>query len=125
MRHTEQGEIITGWIFKLVLVVAVLGFVAYEGLSIVVTTVALDDNAREVARAARDAYRVEPSLEEAAERAQQVADLHGAELVELEEDGDELILTLQRQAPTLVLHRIGPLEDLTMATVTTRVAWQR
>lgn len=125
MRREQSGEIITGWLLKLVLVVAVLGFIAYEGLSVVVTTVSLDDNAREVARAARDAYRIDGSVENAAEQAQQVADLHGAELVTLEEDGEDLVLTLQRQAPTLVIHRIGPLEDLTMVTVTTRVGWQR
>lgn len=124
VRHAEQGEIITGWLLKMLLTVAVLAIIAYEVISIGVTTVALDDNAREVARAARDAYRSSQSLEAATEAAVAVADLHNAEVVALEDEGEELVITLQRQAPTLVTHRIGPLEDFTMASVTTRVSWQ-
>ncbi len=124
MHHPERGEIITGWLFKMLLTVAVLAFIAYEVISIGVTTVALDDNAREVARAARDAYRSDQSVEAATEAAVAVADLHDAEVVALEDEGDDLVITLQRQAPTLLTHRIGPLEDLTVASVTTRVAWQ-
>lgn len=124
MHHAEQGEIITGWLFKMLLTVAVLAFIAYEVISIGVTTVALDDNAREVARAARDAYRSDQSVEAATEAAVAVADLHGAEVVALEDEEEDLVITLERQAPTLLTHRIGPLEDFTRASVTTRIAWQ-
>ena len=124
VRHDERGEIITGWLLRIVLTVAVLGLVVYEVLAVVVSTVALDDNAREVARAARDAYRVEQSLDDAVEAAQEVADLHDADVTALEEDGEELVISLGQQAPTLLVHRIGPLEDITRVTVTTRVAWQ-
>lgn len=124
MRHDERGEIITGWLLRIVLTVAVLGLVVYEVLAVVVSTVALDDNAREVARAARDAYRVEQSLDDAVEAAQEVADLHDADVTALEEDGEDLVMSLGQQAPTLLIHRIGPLEDVTQITVTRRVAWQ-
>lgn len=124
VRHDERGEIITGWLLRILLTVAVLGLVIYEVLAVVVSTVALDDNAREVARAARDAYRVEQSVDDATEVAQEVADLHDADVTALEEDGEDLVITLDQQAPTLLVHRIGPLEDLTRVTVTRRVAWQ-
>jgi len=122
--HLERGEIITGWLVKMLLTVAVLALVAYEVISIGVTTFALDDHAREVARAARDAYRSEQSVEVATQAAVAVADRHDAEVVALEDEGEDLVITLQRQAPTLVTHRIGPLEDLTVASVTTRITWQ-
>ncbi len=124
MDHLERGEIITGWLVKMLLTVAVLALVAYEVISIGVTTFALDDHAREVARAARDAYRSEQSVEVATQAAVAVADRHDAEVVALEDEGEDLVITLQRQAPTLVTHRIGPLEGLTVASVTTRITWQ-
>ncbi len=124
MDQLERGEIITGWLVKMLLTVAVLALVAYEVISIGVTTFALDDHAREVARAARDAYRSEQSVEVATQAAVAVADRHDAEVVALEDEGEDLVITLQRQAPTLVTHRIGPLEDLTVASVTTRITWQ-
>lgn len=123
-RKHEHGGIITSWLLQIVVLLGVLAFIAYEALSIGLTAVSLDDNAREVARAARDAYRAEASLEQAEESAREVADLHQAVIVSLEEDGDELSVTLEKQAPTLLIHRIGPLEGLTVSTQTTRIRVQ-
>ena len=120
-RSDQRGDIIASWLFQVVAFLAVLGFVAYEIISIGVTMVALDDNAREVARAARDAYRAELSLDQAEDAAEAVAEQHQAAIVGLEEDDGELTVTLQKQAPTLLVHRIGPLEDLTLATQTTSI----
>lgn len=120
-RPGEQGDIITGWLFRLLAFMAVLVVVGYEVISIGLNVVTLDDNAREVARAARDAYRVEGSLDDAEDAAQEVADLHGVEVVGLVEDGDDLIVSLEKQAPTLLVHRVGPLEDLATATTDSRI----
>lgn len=120
-RPGEQGDIITGWLFRLLAFMAVLVVVGYEVISIGLNVVTLDDNAREVARAARDAYRVEGSLDDAEDAAQEVADLHGVEVVGLVEDGDDLIVTLEKQAPTLLVHRVGPLEDLATSTTDSRI----
>jgi hypothetical protein len=120
-RPGEQGDIITGWLFRLLAFMAVLVVVGYEVISIGLNVVTLDDNAREVARAARDAYRVEGSLDDAEDAAQEVADLHGVEVVSLVEDGDDLIVSLEKQAPTLLVHRVGPLEDLATATTDSRI----
>lgn len=123
-RSAESGGIITGWLFQIVLVVAVLALIAYEALSIGIAAIALDDNAREVARAARDAYRVEGTLAHAEERAREAALPLGVEVVAVEEGDDELVVTLSRDAPTLLVHRIGPLEDLATATKTTTIVLQ-
>ena len=120
-RPGEQGDIITGWLFRLLAFMAVLVVVGYEVVSLGLNVVTLDDNAREVARAARDAYRVEGSLDDAEDAAQEVADLHGVEVVGLVEDGDDLIVSLEKQAPTLLVHRVGPLEDLATSTTDSRI----
>lgn len=123
MRSGEQGEIITGWLLRMLAVVAVIIFIGYEVISIGVTVFQLDHRSREVARTARTAYRDSSSVETTTQAAEQAAEQLGDELVSLEVDGEELVLTLERDAPTLVVHRIGPLERFTRASVTTRISW--
>lgn len=120
----EQGDIILRWLFQILLILGTIGLLAYEVLSIFVTSLSLDDNAREVARAARDAYRAEQSLDRAEQTAQEVADLHGVVVVGVDEEDGELAVRLEKEAPTLVVHRIGPMEDLAVATQTSRVRVQ-
>lgn len=112
--HDQRGGIIGSWLLQLVLLMAVLGVVGYEIVSVGVATVSTDDTARQVARAARDEYRAHLSLGRAIEVADEVATTHGAQLLTVEQDGNDLVVTVQRQAPTLLTHRIGPLQDLTV-----------
>jgi hypothetical protein len=119
----ERGDILWSWLVRLCLVMAVLSLVTYEVVSVAVSTVALDDRAREVARAARDEYRVERSLERASATATEVARTHGAEVTAVTEDGDLLVIELEKQAPTLIVHRLGPLDELTTTTATSRIRW--
>jgi hypothetical protein len=118
----EQGDIISRWLLQMLVTMAVFAFVAYEAIAVGVAAVRVDDIAREVARATRDAYRVEQSLD----RAQAAADDHAqrldATLIALEDDGGELSVTVEKRARTLVVHRIGPLEDLVTPAATRRVA---
>lgn len=120
---SEAGDIITGWLFRLLAFLAVLAFVAFEVGTIVVANFTLDDAAREVARAARDEYRGERSLDRATQVATDVAALRDAEVVAVVADGDDLVIELRKRAPTVVVHRIGPLEELTMVTASNRIAW--
>jgi hypothetical protein len=121
-RRGEAGDIISRWLMQMMATMAVFALVAYEVIAVGVTAVRVDDIAREVARAARDAYRVEQSPD----RMQAAADDHaqslGATLVALDEDGGELSVTVEKRAPTLVVHRLGPLEDLVTPASTRRVA---
>ena len=119
----ESGDIITGWLIQLVIFLAVLAFVAFEAITVVVTNVSLDDTAREVARAARDEYRVARSIEVATATATEVAALREARVVEVTEQDGDLIVELGKDAPTLVIHRIGPLQNLVNVTTSARVAW--
>lgn len=119
----ESGGIITGWLIQLLIFLAVLSFVAYEAISVVVTNVSLDDTAREVARATRDEYRVARSIEVATATAVEVAAVRDARVLEVTEEDGDLIVELQRDAPTFVIHRIEPLQNLAKVTTSARVAW--
>lgn len=119
----DGGGIVGSWLLQLLAFLAVLAFVAYEVITVVVTTVSLDDTAREVARAARDEYRTTRSLERATQTAELTADLHDARVTSVTTDGDELVVELERQAPTVVVHRLGPLEDLATASSSSRIGW--
>jgi hypothetical protein len=121
-RKGEEGDIISRWLMQMLATMAVFALVAYEVIAVGVAAVRVDDIARQVARAARDAYRVEQSPD----RMQATADGHaqsmGATLVALEEDGGELSVTVEKRARTLIVHRVGPLEDLVTPASTRRVA---
>ena len=119
----ESGGIISSWLIQLLIFLAVLSFIAYEGISVLVTNVSLDDTAREVARATRDEYRVARSIEVATDTAVEVAAVHDARVLEVTEEDGDLVVELQRDAPTLVIHRIGPLQHLAKVTTSARVAW--
>lgn len=119
----ERGDIVVAWLVRLCLVMALIATLTYEVLSVTVSTVSLDNNAREVARAARDEYRVDRSLQRASRTAAEVARTHGAELTAVTEDGDMLVIDLQKQAPTLFVHRLGVLDDVTTANATSRIRW--
>lgn len=109
------------WV-QLVAVLVVIGLLVFEGVAIAVANVTADDTAREVARAVRAEYRGGGDLDAASAIAEDIAAQRGTTFVSLEEDGDELVVTLSRPARTLVAHRIGALDDVTTATVTSRTS---
>lgn len=121
--RSERGDIVGSWLLQLLALLAVLAFVAYEAIAVFVTSVGLEDTAREVARAARDEYRTSGSLERATGTAEQTAELRDAQVTAVVTDGEDLVVEMQRQAPTIVVHRLGPLEELARATTSSRISW--
>ena len=119
----ERGGIVTGWLVQMLAILAVIGLIVYEVVSIMVSNVSADDSAREVARAARDAYRVEQSIEAAEVRAEEIATTRDVAVTSLGEEDGYLIVEVERQAPTLLVHRIGPIEDLATTSAESRVRW--
>lgn len=123
--RSERGEIIGSWLVQMVLFMAVLGVLGYEVVSVVITAVNLDQTARDVATAAVSQYEGEESqLEKAEALATQEAERQGARLNYVEPDGDQLRVEVAKQAPTLFVHRIGALEDLTQPTARGRARWR-
>jgi uncharacterized membrane protein len=117
----EDGGIVTGWLVQMIAILAVIGLIVYEVVSIMVSNVSADDSAREVARAARDAYRVEQSIDVAQERAEEIAMTRDVSVTLVDEEDGFLVVEVERQAPTLLVHRIGPLEDLATTSAQSRV----
>lgn len=106
----QDGEV-SSWLLQLVVLLAVVGLVGYELVALGMTTVRVDEVALEVARTARDEYRAASSLDRAEAVAQEAAETHGATLIAVETDEDALSVTLEKQANTLLVHRIGPLAE--------------
>jgi len=119
----EHGGIISSWLVQLIAIMAVLAFIGYEGVSIAVAHLTLDEDAREVAAAARSAYGGARDVDDAIEAGQATAEEQGIEVlgvIEVEEPL-EVVFDLEKQAGTLVVHRIGFLEGMTYARTSRRV----
>ncbi len=121
-RWREQDGAATGsWLVQLLAVLAVLAVVGFEVVSIGLASLSVDDGSRQVARAAAAAYRDGGSLEAATAAAAEAAQVHDATVTDVAVDGEELTVTLERQAPTLLVKRIAPLADLATREATGRV----
>ena len=116
----ENGDIIAGWLFRLVLWLGALALVVFEIGAVVVASVTADDAAGEVARASADAYRATGSLSQATEVAEEIATAREVELTALDEDEGALVVEVTREAETILLHRIPPAADLITRSATRR-----
>lgn len=105
-----------GWLTKVVISLAVLGLLAFDGLALVTARVSAADHAAYAASAAADEYRASKNLQAAYNAASAVA-AKNAETIDaktflvLPADG-RVTLTLRKTATTLWLHRVGPLKKL-------------
>jgi hypothetical protein len=124
VRRDETGGIITGWLGQLLVIMAVVAFVGFEVVTIAVTSVTLQDQAREVARAAASAYGQRERLTDAQEAAIAEATELGVEVASVGLEDDRIVATITTTADTLVLHRIGALETVTRPTASASVDWR-
>lgn len=117
MWNQADGDILFRWLFQLVMLMAVIAFVGYEAISIAVTHLTLDEDARQVAVATRSAYRDGRDVDEAAEAGLAEAEEQGIEVLEVTTTGDDeaLVFELERPANTLLVHRIGWLDGWSVA----------
>ena len=118
--HSDQRGAVSNWFVQLLIVVIVVGLIIYEAVALAFTTVRVDDLAREVARSARDEYRSEQSLDSARARAEELAADRDATVIRLDTEGDVLIVTLEKDANTLLVHRIPPLAERLTPSATRR-----
>jgi hypothetical protein len=124
MHADDRGGIVTGWLFKLVLSLAIVGVVAFEAGALVVAHVNADTAANEVSsEAAFAAARVgnEKAAEDAAraEAAKQGVRLIG---VSLSNDGKVVTVIVEKTAKTLLLHRLSFTKSWTLIRVLRRRA---
>lgn len=114
---TDERGFIIGWLGKLLIGFVVVAIIIFDGGSILVNFFTLDSTADEiavelttnVASGTLSATDLEP-------RARALAKEAGARLVSLSVEGTIVHVTLRRRAKTLVVGRIGLIEDWARAT---------
>lgn len=119
----ERGDIISSWLVQLLLIMAVLGLVGYEALSIAITTLTLDGDAEQVADAAADAYGRDRDRDTALQAALDEAERRGAGVTDLVVQDDVVVVTVTKDAPTVLVHRIPGLEGTGDVASTRRSRW--
>ena len=119
---SERGGIITGWLLKLVLSLAIFGLVAFEAGAIVVAKVTIEDIAGDAVGAAAEEYSATKNQDEAEKAAREVAESKGAvlEAFSVVEAGKAVVVTLSKPAKTLFIHRIGVIDGWAVARSTRR-----
>ena len=118
----QRGDIVIGWLLKLVISLAIVGLVAFEGGAIVVAKVQADGTANDVATEAAIVYARGADAVAAEDAADAEAKHAGVRLVgfSVEADGRAISITVLRKAKTLILQRIGSTRSWTEARVTRR-----
>lgn len=120
--RADRGDIVVGWLTKIVVVLALLGVVAFDSVAVAVAHVSATDDANTAAMAASDAW--------VAQRGQHDIQAVYNAAVAAVANKDETVLTkgftvdpdgtvhlqLTKHATTLVLYRLGGLKKY--ATVT-------
>lgn len=120
----EAGGIITGWLLQVVIFLAIIALIGYEAISIAVTAINLEDDARDVARAAAQAFDASQRIAAAREAAQATADELNVTLVSVEESEGVVSAAVQKQADTLFVHNVGLFDSLVVADATGRARWR-
>jgi Flp pilus assembly protein TadG len=103
---------VSRWLLKLVIGIAVVGFALFELGSPFVTKAILDGNAHDAADDAAHEYFQNHDPARAQAVAQQDADGDGAKLAFFNIDDQGTVhVTLSKQAKSYVLHNFGPTKD--------------
>lgn len=118
----DDGGIVTGWLLKLVLTLALFAVVAFEAGAVVIARVQADGIAVDAAREAGAEYFRTDSVEKARDAAEAVALRRNAEVVSfaVAEDRQSVSVTIEKRARTTFIQAIDPLERFATARVTHR-----
>ncbi len=121
-RMNQRGGIVIGWLLKLVISLAIVGVVAFEGGALVVAHVQADGTANDVVNEAAFVYARGSDAEAAEKAAADEASRAGARLVSftVSDDGRAVSVTVLKQAMTIFLHRIDATKSWTEARSTRR-----
>ncbi|MCU1588286.1 MAG: hypothetical protein JWN31_1779 [Frankiales bacterium] len=117
----DSGSIVLGWLTKLVISLAVLGLIVFDGIALLTATLSAADHATNAAGVAADTYKASHNVQLAYNAAETEA-AKNAETVETKSfrvsDNGHVTLTIDKTATTLWMHRIGFLRKYTMVTGT-------
>lgn len=109
---SDRGDIVLGWLTRLVLVLSVLGVIGFDLVSLASARFQAEDHAQSAARAASSAYQGLGDLQAAYDAAYAEVAPHGdtieAPSFTVAPDGT-VTLTLHRLAPTLLVEKLAAL----------------
>jgi hypothetical protein len=110
----EAGDIILGWLTRIVVGIAIAGVVAFDGVSIGVAHISTIDDANTAARAASRSWYQDHDIAKALQAAQDVAAEHAETVVanslRIDPDGTAH-LELEHDATTLVVRHVSALHS--------------
>lgn len=120
----DRGDIVLGWLTRLVVILAVLGVVGFDLIALGAGRLQAEDHAQSATRAAVSSWAQTKNVQQAYEAA----------LAQLVQDGDVgdkiapagftvtpdgvVTLTLTHTSPTLLVDRIGPARQWATSTAT-------
>jgi hypothetical protein len=115
----DLGGIVTGWLTRIVVIGAVVGLAGFDGLSLVTTRLDLIDEGKQAARAGSSTWRATPNIQAAYNSAaRDAAESNSLNVVHTDSftvaRDDTVSLRIDREATTLLLHRIKPLRQWTL-----------
>lgn len=110
--HLDERGLVAGWAVKLILFLALLGIVIYDGAAIAVNVFQMDTISDEVALEVSSSAR-DKSLFTLEREAKQAARDRDARLVEVKLNADKSVLrvTIRREANTLLVSRFETTSD--------------
>lgn len=112
----ERGFIVN-WIARLVIWFFIVAVVLFDGGSILINFFTLDSTANEIAvQISTDAVGGTLRTEAVQTEAQELATAAGAKLIAARVENNIVYITLEREADTLVIGRIGWVDDWARAT---------
>lgn len=113
----DTGDIVLGWLVRVIALLAVVGVMAFDALSVGSSRLSIDDQATTAARAAADSWAASHDMQGAFDTA-----WHSATEADATNDVDVKSfsidatgvahVTLSREAPTFVMRLIPPLRHL-------------
>jgi hypothetical protein len=109
----ERGDVVLGWFTKVAGVIAVLGVIGFDGISVLTTRLAVEDDAGTAARAASETWQARHDVQASLLMAQETAASQDpANIVDpkgflIDADGTAHV-TIRREAATLVIRHVGP-----------------
>lgn len=113
VRGDDVGDIVVGWLVRVVVSVAVVGVLLFDAVSIAAAKMSVTDQASMAARAASDDWVVHHSQQMAFDAAWDAAkEANPTNTVDTQSftvaQNGTVRLTVHRTAPTLVLRLVGP-----------------
>ena len=115
--HGDRGDIVLGWLTKVVVVLGVLGLLSFDGVSLVQARFQASDRAATAASEAADNYKSTKDPQQAYDAA--MATVSGKDTIETKSftiaDDGTVTLRLHHEATTLFIRRIRALHSWTDA----------